>query len=409
MPSPMRKYSMHVYNYFFYIAYASYLPFLSYWFAEEGLSTQQIGLIFSIGPLVGFLMQPVWGMLIDYYGIAKPVLVCSMGVTPWVMFLYRYAGHSFALYVFISIVLAVFASATLPVVDAVTVRHAKRNALSYGAIRVVGSVSFGLSVTLFGMLYDRYGLSQLFIAYIVAMLVMCLLSFTLDSGGRRRGEDGGEKKDGEAKEGAPARRRGMIAEMLPLLKERKLLFFLIPVFISAIGPQLNNAFYSVYISSFGGEASGKIGLLYTVSSIAEIPVFLFSGYIIRRLGYVRTLTLVSLAGALRWFVLSLEPPFEILMLNQILSGVTYALFLATGINYAYDNSPANTKTTAHSLFIVVYTNIAGIVASNIGGWVIAAGGYPLLFGGAAALSVIGAAGFALLGRASGDRLRNSTV
>ncbi|MEI2396041.1 MFS transporter [Paenibacillus phytohabitans] len=399
MPRGIRKYSMHVYNYFFYIAYASYLPFLSYWFAENGLSAQQIGFIFSIGPLVGFLIQPVWGMLIDYYGIAKYVLIISMGVTPWVMLLYSFANHNFAAYVGISIVLAVFASATLPVVDAVTVRHAKKNALSYGSIRVVGSISFGLSVTLFGLLFDKYGLSVMFPAYIATMMLMCALSFMLDTEFTQKRED--EEK--------PVKRGGMFREMLPLLRERRFLLFLIPVFIAAIGPQLNNAFYSVYISHFGEEASGKIGILYTISSIAEIPVFLFSGVIIRRLGYVRTLSLVSLAGALRWYILSLEPAFGILMMNQVLSGITYALFLATGINYAYDTSPAHTKTTAHSLFIIVYTNIAGITASNIGGYVIEAGGYRLLFGGAAVLSLIGAAGFALLGRSKAEKLRNFTT
>lgn len=400
MSEALRKYSMHLYNYFFYIAYASYLPFLSYWFAEEGLSAQQIGFIFSIGPLVGLLTQPVWGMLIDYYGIERPVLILSMGITPWIMFMYRLADHSFAVYVAISVVLAVFASATQPVVDAVTVRHAKKNALSYGAIRVLGSVSFGLCVTVFGMLYDRFGLALLFPVYLFFMMIMCLLSFFLKP----------EKRDGKKAgvESRQAPRKRIYKEMVPLLKVGSFSLFLIPVFLAAIGPQLNNAFYSVYISHFGGEASGKIGMLYTVSSIAEIPVFLFSGYIIGKLGYVRTLTFVSAAGALRWYILALEPGFEVLMVNQILSGVTYALFLATGINYAYDNSPTHTKTTAHSLFIVVYTNIAGIVASNIGGFVIEAGGYPLLFGGAAALSLLGAAGFSMLGRFKPKKLNNST-
>jgi len=390
MTSGVRKYSMHVYNYFFYIAYASYLPFLSYWFVEDGLSTQQIGFIFSIGPLVGLLMQPVWGMLIDYYGNAKLVLIGSMGVTPWIMLSYRFADHNFAMYVLISIVLAVFASATLPVVDAVTVRFAKKHSLSYGAIRVVGSVSFGLSVAVFGKMYDKYGLSLLFQMYLIAMLIMCFLSFFIETDYRTKRVTVG------ASEG---RRSNMFVDMFPLLKHRSFLLFLIPVFAAAIGPQLNNAFYSVYISHFGGEASGRIGILYTISSIAEIPVFLFSGWIIHRLGYIKTLVFVSLAGAVRWLVLALEPPFEILMANQVLSGITYALFLATGINYAYDHSPQHTKTTAHSLFIVVYTNIAGIAASNIGGWVINVGGYGWLFGGAAVLSVIGAVGFLVLGKA----------
>ncbi|WP_248927907.1 MFS transporter [Paenibacillus hamazuiensis] len=388
MRETYRKYSLHVYNYFFYIAYAAFLPFVGYWFAEDGLTTQQIGFIFSIGPLVGFLVQPLWGMLIDYYGITKWILAISMALTPWVAISYQYADHYFPLYIAISVVLAVCSSATLPIIDAMTVRHAKQNALSYGAIRVLGSVSFGLAVTLFGLLYNRAGISTMFTVYAVCMTLMVALTMLVPAGDRRE-RDGGSRS---------AARRGMIKEMLPLLKERRFLMFLIPVFLAAIGPQMNNAFYSVYVSHFGGEASGKIGILYAVATVTEIPVFLFSGYIIRKLGYVATLTAVSLAGALRWFVLSLEPPFEVLVANQLLSGLTYALFLSAGINYAYDSSPESTKTTAHSLFVVVYTNIAGIVASNVGGWVVKLGGYPLLFQGAAVMSVLGAAGFAALSR-----------
>ncbi|KWX69467.1 hypothetical protein AMQ84_31290 [Paenibacillus riograndensis] len=385
-----RKYSLHVYNYFFYIAYASYLPFISYWFAEDGLSTQQIGLIFSIGPLVGFLVQPLWGMLIDYYGMAKWLLLISTGITPWVVVAYRFAGHHFWLYLVISVVLAVFSSATLPVIDAVTVRHAKHNSLSYGAIRVVGSISFGLAVAVFGQMYEHFGISTVFAAYILTMTLVCLLTFSIP------GDRKGRPKPEMAGKGAP--RSGMTAGMITLLKEPKFVWFLIPVFLAAIGPQMNNAFYSVYISHFGGEASAKIGLLYTAASLTEIPVFLFSGYIIRKFGYVKILTAVSLAGALRWYVLSLEPSFEILMANQMLSGLTYALFLSAGVNYAYDNSSDRAKTTAHSLFVVVYTNVAGIVASNVGGWVVERGGYSLLFQGAAVMSLLGAAGFASLGR-----------
>lgn len=392
-----QKYSLHVYNYFFYIAYASYLPFISYWFAEAGLSTQQIGLIFSIGPLVGFLVQPLWGMLIDYYGMAKWLLIISTGITPWVVIAYRFAGQHFWIYIVISIVLAIFSSATVPVIDAITVRHAKKNSLSYGAIRVVGSISFGLAVTVFGQMYDHFGVSTVFVVYTLTMSFVCLLTFSIK---------GDKKRPVEPKAlGNKTPRSGMITGMVSLLRERKFVWFLIPVFFAAIGPQMNNAFYSVYISHFGGEASGKIGLLYTASSLTEIPVFLFSGYIIRRFGYVTTLTAVSLAGALRWYVLSLEPSFDVLMANQMLSGLTYALFLSAGVNYAYDNSSDLAKTTAHSLFVVVYTNIAGIVASNVGGWIIERGGYPLLFQGAAVMSLLGAAGFASLGRVRRDERR----
>lgn len=388
MSTLARKYFLHIYNYFFYMAHAAFLPFIGYWFAEEGLNAQQIGLLFSIGPLVGFLVQPLWGMLIDYFGVTKLILIVSTSLTPWIALSYQLADQNFLHYVVISVILAVFSSATVPIIDAMTVRHAKKNNLSYGAIRVLGSISFGLSVTLLGWLYNKSGISWMFIIYIVTMSLMCVLTFFI-----RKEESAGEPS-----------RTGMLKQMLPLLKEPKFLLFLIPVFLAAIGPQLHNAFYSVYIHHFGGEVSGRLGLLYAVSSLTEIPVFFFSGYVIKKFGYVPTLAAVSVAGAMRWYILSLEPSFGILMFNQVLAGLTYALFLAAGVNYAYDMSPELTKTTAHSLFVVVYTNIAGILASNVGGWVIEAGGFPILFEAATFLSLLGATGFILLGRLPSNKM-----
>jgi PPP family 3-phenylpropionic acid transporter len=385
------KYYMHIYTYFFYVSYAVFIPFAGYWFAEDGLTTQQIGLIYSIGPFVGFFVQPLWGLLIDYFGITKLILLISMLLTPWVTVLYLYAGHFFPFYIAISIVLAVFSSATLPIIDAMTVRYARLKSLSYGGIRVVGSVSFGLAVILYGFLFNKWGISTLFLVYIVTMNLMFILTFFIESD-KKSPANGIKRGSGH--------RRGMLREMYPLLKERRFILFLIPVFLAALGPQASNAFYSVYISHFGGEASGKIGILYAVATMTEIPVFLFSSYLIKKFGYVTTLTAVALAGALRWFILSLEPSFEVLVLNQLLSGLTYALFLAAGVNYAYDVSPESTKTTAHSLFVVVYTNIAGIIASNAGGWIVKLGGYPLLYQVAAIMSILGAAGFTVMGRLS---------
>ncbi|WP_134703744.1 MFS transporter [Ammoniphilus sp. YIM 78166] len=382
MSAFVRKYFLHIYNYFFYLAHAAFLPFIGYWFAEEGLNAQQIGLLFSIGPLVGFLVQPIWGMLIDTFGVTKLILIISTSLTPWIALSYQLADQNFLYYILISVVLAVFASTTVPIIDAMTVRHAKQNNLSYGTIRVLGSISFSLSVTLLGWLYNRSGISLMFSVYIVTMSMMCALTFFIKKEEHPRG----------------TARSGMLKQMIPLLKEPKFLLFLLPVFLAAIGPQLHNAFYSVYISQFGGDVSGRLGQLYAVSALTEIPVFFFSGYVIKKFGYVPTLAAVSAVGAIRWFILSLEPSFGILVFNQVLAGSTYALFFAAGINYAYDMSPESTKTTAHSLFIVVYTNIAGILASNVGGWVIEVGGFTILFESAAFLSLLGAIGFILLGR-----------
>lgn len=380
----IQKYYLHIYNYFFYIAYACFMPFVGYWFSERGLSASQIGLIFSIGPLVGLIIQPVWGMLIDYFGMTRLILLVSTFLTPWIALCYKFIDSYFPLYILVSVFLAVFSSTIMPIVDAMTVRHAKLHSLSYGTIRVLGSISFGLAVTLLGIVYNHIGISKMFILYIATMMFVCFLTFFIN--------DEEKVKKGKRK------KQGLWKEIIPLIKEPSFLLFLIPVFMTSIGPQMNNAFFSVYIGSFGEEMASKLGILYAVATLTEIPFFIFSGWFLRKFGYVFTLSFVSLAGALRWLILSLEPPFAVILFNQLFSGITYALYISAGINYAYDISPEGMKTTAHSLFIVVYVNIAGIIASNVGGWLIELGGYTLLFQLASIMSFLGVIGFLGLGK-----------
>ncbi|AZN38829.1 MFS transporter [Paenibacillus albus] len=165
------KYSMHVFMFMFYIANASFVPFLSYWFAQEGLSNQQIGVLYSLGPLIGLAAQSVWGYLSDRYGIGKRLLLVSLLLTPIVTFGYLLSNERFYMYIMVSAVYFFLSLAVKPSMEEITISHARANGQSYGGIRVLGSISFALAVTPLGMMYNHYGINMIFVTYLVTSVI----------------------------------------------------------------------------------------------------------------------------------------------------------------------------------------------------------------------------------------------
>ncbi|GBF76757.1 MFS transporter [Paenibacillus sp. 598K] len=373
------KYSVHLYVAFFYMTHASFSPFLGFWFSEQGLSSRQIGLLFSIGPLVGLLVQPLWGIVCDRFGIERRVLAISLLAAPLLAFGYVLADGVFALFILTAVVYAVFYSSLMPITDAITVSHAREHGQSYGGIRFLGSLSFALLITPFGLLYDRFGIDTMFVMQLIAMLAAALMLLQVK------------------RPSVSLRRPGrMFSGLGQLLRQPSFGWFLLFVFVVSIGNHFYNVFFSVFIGRQGGQAAEQIGWLNSISALSELPFFLLSGLLIRRWGYYPILCATALAGALRWWSLSLEPTFAVLMTSQLLHGMTFALFMAAGINYAFERSPEGMKNTGQTVFALVYMNLANIVASNGGGWLLDQYGFPVLYRTGALLALSGAAGFVLL-------------
>nr|WP_275983902.1 MFS transporter [Paenibacillus hamazuiensis] len=373
---------MHVYIFVFYSTQAVFLPFLGYWFAEQGLSSRQIGLLSSLGPVLGLFIQPVWGALCDRFGLERAILMASTVLAPLIAFGYRFAGDRFWMYMVTALGLALTFSAMSPINEAMTVSHAQKRGLSYGGIRVLGSISFAIVAALIGVIYKRIGIEHMFMVYAGTMALLLASLFLLEKpriGKNRNRVRGGFKA---------------------FLSQRRFIVFLPLVFAVSVGSAACSVFLSVFVNSTGGDVSGKIGLLNTAAALSELPFFIFAGRLIKRFGYFPILSAVGAAAALRWLLLSSEPTFGMLIAAQLLHGVTFALFVATGISYVHEASPEGFRTTGQTLFAIVNSNLAVLVASNAGGYLIDARGFSFMFQTASLVSLAGAIGFAWLARSS---------
>ncbi|RKN75991.1 MFS transporter [Paenibacillus ginsengarvi] len=380
----LHTYAPHVYYFFFFAAAASYSPFLGFWFREAGLTNQQIGFLYAVGPLVALFVQPVWGLLCDKHGIEKAVLLLCSLLTPAIAFGYS-TGGGFALYAATAVALAIFNSPMVPLADAIAIAHAEKHRQTYGAARVWGSIGFALIVSPIGMLYTHIGIQYMFTFYMAFMVVVFAITFVLKKG--------------------RVRKSASLRDVGKLLQNKPFAYFLLLVLLVACGNQSFSVFFSVYLGTTGGNVSEKIGWLTAVSALSELPFFVFATRLSERFGYRNMLALGAFAAALRLVIISFDPPMAVLLPSQMLQGITYALFYAAGVQCANDLCPEGWKTTAQTLFSMVYISMAVLIASNFGGWLIDQTGFPLMFRLAALLCLLGGIGFVAtrrLGQKAGE-------
>ena len=70
--------SLFIYYFFFYMAVAPYVSFVTAYYQEIGLTSSQIGIISGIGPVITVIGQFIWGRLADKAKYKNTVLLSQI-------------------------------------------------------------------------------------------------------------------------------------------------------------------------------------------------------------------------------------------------------------------------------------------------------------------------------------------
>jgi predicted MFS family arabinose efflux permease len=131
-----------------------------------------------------------------------------------------------------------------------------------------------------------------------------------------------------------------------------------------------------------------MGLSITVTCLAEVPVFHFSGSIIKRLGVCGSADLVLAAFVVRlvaYSTMSTWPTVWLVLAVEPLHGLTFGLAWATGTAFAKSAAPPGLEATMQGAFQSTYFGLG----TGLGGLV---GGYTYQWLGPAGCFAVAAAG-----------------
>ncbi len=289
--------------YFWYFAFiGAFLPYFALYLQSIGLSAGRIAVLMSLGQFMRLLAPLLWSWLADSGGRRVRIVVVSTAAA-LLSYSVVFLTQDFVALLIGMAVLHFFWSASLPLVEALTLGHLAGRPEAYGRIRLWGSIGFILAVLGVGMLLDVAPIqSQLWVSW--ALLLGTLVSALLLS---------------EVK-GHAGRIAGPIGAVL---RQRKVVFLLAAALLMTAAHGALYVFYSIHLVA-QGYGKTLVGLLWTLGVVAEIFVFLLMPRISARVSMRRILLGCFALAVLRFLLIGWAVAFVgILVFAQLLHGASF--------------------------------------------------------------------------------------
>jgi len=356
-------------------AFGLYLPFINVYFKQErGLSGREMGALAAVAPLMALLVAPVWGAAADSRGSRLRVLRWALAGTAGGALLLGLPDLFWPLLLTMGL-FTLFQVAIIPLGDGVITAAAAGQNVSYGSLRLWGSIGFALGGVLFGQLGRWLGLRAMFPAYTLLMLLALPAVWRMVP----------------HEPPPPAGERG---QMLALLRDRPLALFLVVAGLAATGITAGYTFLHVFLGTLGAS-TGLMGVVSAVGALAEAPLMLWSGRLIKKWGARPVFAAGMGLFAISWGLYAVLQSPELALLIQVLNGAAMGLLWPAGVTFVAGRTPEGRTATAQSLLGAVMYGVAPLIATQLAGGLFDVSGVRAVMGMAAGIMAAGVLLFAL--------------
>ncbi len=363
-----------------------FFPYYGLYLRENiGLQGVQIGAIFATLPLVGFFVQPLWGIIADRTGLRIRVLAVLASGTAAGYFLLGHV-HAFLPVLFASALFAGFSRALIPMTVSVSLAVLQDSRHAFGVVRAFGTLGFFCLVIGFPWLLDVLPAAtepppvlsripsepKLGVLFpLAAGLTVCatLAAFFLPARGT-------------------VALRALQGEWRQLLTNGPFLRLTLVGFLAFLCLHGPMDVFPIYIRDRGGSIE-TIRNMWFVMLIPEMLLITLLGTGLSRLGARGLLALGIGAGGLRWILCSFVTTLPMLYPIQVLHAVTVTGLFLGGPLYIEATTPAQLRSTGQAVFGMIGMGLGGSSSSLLTGWLLEHAGTtaPYLAGGIGALTL----------------------
>lgn len=340
---------------------------------KMGFSKTEIGIAVTIFTFLSLVGQNLFGYLADRFRCVKRILLPSISVGIIVAAALFFARQNWHIYISISI-WAFFVHGTIPLSEAWCIGFLKTSneQNKFGKIRGFGSIGYGLSGVLIGLLLQNFGW-DIYYWYILASVIFTMISvlmlIEIDGitfyKGSGKGDD--ENESISFKEA-----------LREIVKIKPLRSMIIIVFMYIFVVKGIYSYLGVLVSDFGGGPL-SLGFTYFFDATPEVVTFFLTA---RLMSKYHSKWLILFAFILQIIRLSLILVFNTalsIIFMGILSGFAYGLLATAYKTYIYELAPAKYKISCLSLSESII-GLSGLISVPVFGFIL------MEFGGFAAIS-----------------------
>ncbi|XP_078585449.1 major facilitator superfamily domain-containing protein 6-like [Branchiostoma floridae x Branchiostoma japonicum] len=423
----------------FYSGTSCIYPYLTVYMQQQGLLASQIGVIKSGGKFISVFIRPALGSIADITGRAKTVAVLTVGVASALLFSVLFippvpareqrhlaeANRSdtgdtqswfsltFWLFFWILFVSHGVLWGSVFQVEAATYQIIKKNQRGeFGRQRLFGSVGYALFGFLSGVAMDMYthqtrpanpgnGTSPhfrgkesdysvafyMFLAFMV-LSVVCLLALK-DWSPARKGQSTG----------------GFLKNLRRLLSQLNLIIVLFAVLLLGACDGASGTFLFLHLKNLGASQT-VLGTYLFVKKAAEIPIYVISGWIIKKLGHEVVIGGGFVVYGLRFLLYSfVSNPWWAVAIDTLNSYQAVTTVAIT--QYASISAGDELQTVAQAIVATTFFSIGDPLGDLVGGQVFDQYGAVVLFRAFAVSCLIGCLLFYLLYVCNGKKEKST--
>ena len=334
------------------------MPYFPVWLKSLSLADWQIGMITGVPLIVRVIVAPIVAALSDRIGERAVVLFWS-GVMSVITFGALFYTVAFWPVLLVYGILGAFYSPYTPIAESLMMTGARRWRYNYGHMRMWGSLTFVVSTLLGGFLIGSDGASMVLPSVLFGFFLTVLGGLIAPRTGQSRLK--------------PIPAPAVVPPSERVFRKPDFLLVMIGVTLSASSHAMLYTFSTIYWEQIGFTGS-QIGIFWSAGVLAEVCVFMISGWLLRHFSVWQLIFAGTLMSIVRWSTFPLIHSFWLFIPLQCLHAFTFATahlgLQATIVNRV----PENQEATAQGLyffygnvFLAASTFFCGFVFSRFGG------------------------------------------
>ena len=332
----------------------SYFPLF---YKHLGFSSSQVGLLYSLGPLISILSNLFWSMISDKLGTIKKIMIILLaGQLISVLLLSR--ATEFQSVILILSVFYFFYYPVFPLADTMAIKTAQKYGRNFISIRVFGSLGYAFFALTIGYLLRALGTSWSMTLCIIIIVTALIIAWWLQDVKVTPSDTSLGSKSLIPK----AKGKGL----REILFQKEVLWFFSCVFVLALGHRMNEAFLTVSLKEMGA-GDELIGWALLASALSEIPVFFALSKYGDRFKELPLLAFASLMYAVRFLLMSIVHDPGAVIAVQAMHSVTFGIYYVTAVRYITRIIPDELRATGLAIFTVVWSSAAGLLSGTFGG------------------------------------------
>lgn len=358
-----------------YMCSATYTTYYSNYLVSQGISAEEIGSIMALAPLVGLLMQPIWGAAADRMKWKNTVLAILTAGTALALLAGGFVRSALWAYAVVCSY-SFFCTSISPMMETIALEALEKGRYNFGPVRMTGTIAYALTAPLVGfVLADNYRLVPFFAALFMGLGLLALLCMP-----RVEGHQHGRRE------------RVSVAR---LLKNRQLMLMMAFTVVLMLGMSHYNTYFSLYFQQLGADSS-QLGLSFFLAGAGEVPFLLMGDRLFRRLGVGRLLLISAAAMALRMLLIGVSTDLTFVLLTQLLHGLCYIVLSFAMAKFVNLVVPDELKASGQMLLAVVGFGLARSAGAWISGLLVRSVGMRAPFFLSAGVCALGLVAFGAL-------------